>query len=506
MPASPLRERFLAFVTEQQPFAAALAASVWDRAVKKEPVAADDVEKLRVPFARALRGAVSWPKLPAGTETTPAVTARERLGQAEDDLVALCDGFLRREAMERSLTRDERLEILRGMILTRAIDNRLKAFFLGTEVRHEGTPFQGKGFRSLGQEAIYAAAIRLKRGAAFRGADGSWQGDVVAPIIRDVGAALAMRPDESTIRMILNGQMAKAGPPMNGRDLHVGDFDWGIVPASAPLSVSSLTVAGMGLAFARQGHQRVALSFIGEGGSSLGEWHEAINLCAARKLPVIFCLENNQTALSTPVRDNSAVRVFADKAVGYGIPGVTIDGTDPEAIAAAFTWAAERARAGDGPALIELVAMRMCGHAHHDDMLYLGKEPQTSWDYPPLTPQGYADSKLYEFWRARDPIATYAARLEADGVVAKGEFQLLKDRAEAMVEAEARTIIDAPWPDSSTVTTGVVADDPTPRARVEILERRASVVPAAEPALTVEEAPAFDKKGMTFLDAVMHGV
>ena len=131
----------------------------------------------------------------------------------------------------------------------------------------------------------------------------------------------------------------------------------------------------MALAFARDGSGRVALSFIGEGGSSLGEWHEAINLCAARRLPAVFCVQNNQTALSTPVADQSAVRVFADKAAGYGIPGITIDGTDPDAIAAAFAWAAERARAGEGPALIELVCMRMCGHAHHDDMLYLGQGP-----------------------------------------------------------------------------------------------------------------------------------
>ena len=85
------------------------------------------------------------------------------------------------------------------------------------------------------------------------------------------------------------------------------------------------------MAFWREGSGRVALSFIGEGGSSLGEWHEAINLCAARKLPAIFCLQNNQTALSTPVPEKSAVRVFADKAAGYGIPGITIDGTDPDA-------------------------------------------------------------------------------------------------------------------------------------------------------------------------------
>ena len=136
----------------------------------------------------------------------------------------------------------------------------------------------------------------------------------------------------------------------------------------------------MAMAFAREGPAAWRSRFIGEGGSSLGEWHEAINLCAARRLPAVFCVENNQTALSTPVSEQSAARVFADKAAGYGIPGVTIDGTDPDAIAAAFAWAAERARAGQGPTLIELVCLRMCGHAHHDDMLYLGKEPPARWD------------------------------------------------------------------------------------------------------------------------------
>src|SRR5205085_5942178 len=116
-----------------------------------------------------------------------------------------------------------------------------------------------------------------------------------------------------------------------GKDLHIGDLQWGVLPASAPLAISTLTVAGMAMAFARERSDRVVVSFIGEGGASLGEWQEAINLCAARRLPAVFCIENNQTALSTPVSAQSAVRVFADKAAAYGIPGVTIDGTDPEA-------------------------------------------------------------------------------------------------------------------------------------------------------------------------------
>jgi len=228
--------------------------------------------------------------------------------------------------------------------------------------------------------------------------------------------------------------MGKAGPPLEGKDLHIGDFANGILPPAAPLTTATLTIARMAMAFQRDGSGRVGVSFIGEGGSSLGEWHEAINLCAARKLPAIFCLENNQTALSTPLADQSAVRVFADKAAGYGIPGITVDGTAPESIFAAFTWAAERARAGQGPTLIETVSMRMCGHAHHDDMLYLGKDSVSSWEYAPLSEHAYANRDAYEYWAARDPIARYAERLERDGVIAAGDLERFKREAEAIVE------------------------------------------------------------------------
>ena len=500
-----MRDRFLSFVTEQFPFAASAALTAFDRVVKTPPSTPRAIDALRAPLARALRSAVTWPAGDEAIETTPSVSVKTRRGQSVDELVAAVDGFLVRASIVAGLTDDERLEILRGMILTRAVDTRLKMFFSGSEVRYGNTPFQGKGFRSLGQEAIYASAIRLHRGPRWRGEDGGWQGDVIGPIIRDVGAALAMRNDPATVRMVLNAQMGKAGPPMDGRDLHIGDFEWGIVPATAPLSVSSLTVAGMALAFKLMRAPRVAVSFIGEGGSSLGEWHEAINMCAARRLPAIFCLQNNQTALSTPVADQSAVRVFADKAVGYGIAGLTIDGTDPEAIAAAFAWAADRARAGHGPALIELVAMRMCGHAHHDDMLYLGKDPQPSWEYAPLTSQGYADPKLYDFWRARDPIPAYAKVLESRGLLKRGDLARLEADADAMVDAEAQAVIAAAWPDASSVTRGVIADDPVSRGRVEILDRDGRM-PSGAALPAIAEAPPFDKKGATFLEAVMLGV
>jgi 2-oxoisovalerate dehydrogenase E1 component len=515
-----LLARFASFVAERHPFALRPAVAALDILTGSQEVDEQNpaaVDALREPMRRVLLqtlsdflspDAAAAQKLQYGVpETTPGVSINERLHHAVTEVVEACDGFLRREAIAASLTREEKLEILRGMLLTRATDNRLKQFFTGGEVRYGSASFQGKGFRSLGQEAIYAAVIRLRRGEG---------GDVISPMIRDLGAVIGMHNQPSTIRMVLSAQMGKAGPPMNGKDLHVGDWAHGIFPAMAPLGSPALTIAGVAMAFALDGRWplavdrdrlssangqqstandvRVAVSFVGEGTTSLGEWHEAINACAARKLPAIFCVENNQTALSTPVSEQSAVRVFAEKGCGYGIPAITIDGTDPDAIAAAFAWAAERARGGLGPALIELVAMRMCGHAHHDDMLYLGKDPQTSWTYPPLTEGGYADRELYEFWCRKDPIATYATKLGVD-------LEPLKREAEEIVEREARAVIDAPWPDASAAGEGVFADEPR-RVHVEVLEHVATDASLPE----LEAAPPFDPKGKTLLEAVMLGV
>jgi 2-oxoisovalerate dehydrogenase E1 component len=510
-----IASRLGAFVAERHPFALDDALAAWEAAADgREPQDEAAVEAVRDRFQRELARRLDARMLPDGLgETTPRVSAELRMEQARRTLLDDCDGCLRREALRASLTREERVEILRGMILTRATDNRLKTFFTGGEVKYGAASFQGKGFRSLGQEAIYAAAIRLRRGAAYRVEEpaGSnrwrWAGDVIGPVIRDLGATLAMRPEPDTVRMVLNAQMGKVGAPLEGKDLHIGDFEWGILPPAAPLTTATLTIAGMAMAFGRDGSGRVAVSFIGEGGSSLGEWHEAINLCAARRLPAIFCLENNQTALSTPVGEQSAARVFADKAIGYGIPAVTVDGTDPEQIFAAFTWAAERARTGSGPALIETVNLRMCGHAHHDDMLYLGKDPQVSWDYAPLTDQGYANRELYDYWAARDPIPAYARRLVDLGIIEPRDLDRYKQEAEAAVEIEARAVIDAPWPEPASAGVGVFANEP-PRVHVEVLEPdyRLRADAAAAPPPPVEDAPPFDAKGKTYLEAVMLGI
>ena len=499
--AVDLQLRFEAFITERYPMAVAVASDAFAVAARELSDAGHFIQQLRPLLEAELRRRLKEALPVVAAETTPGVTASARFEAAVDELVEAADAFLLRAAYRESLTPDERREILRGMVVTRATDNRLKTLFTAGDVRYGNAAFQGKGFRSLGQEAIYAAGIRLRRGEPYR--DGTtWHGDVIAPLIRDLGVVLAMHPSPETVRMALSAQAGKGGPPMGGKDFHLGDLSRGILPPAAPLGIGSLTIAGMAMAFWREKKGRVAISFIGEGGSSLGEWHEAINLCAVRRLPAVFCVQNNQTALSTPTSDQSAVRVFADKALGYGIPGVTVDGTDPDEIAAAFAWAVERARRGEGPALLELVSMRMCGHAHHDDMLYLGKDPAPSWEYPVVSAQGYADRSLYDYWSSRDPIARYALRLLDEEILPPGELDRWKREAEADVDEQARLVIEAPWPNPEAAATGVFASE-APRYRIDPLQQPGV---AETPSLELEAGQPFDKGGSTFLEGVLSGI
>ena len=342
-----------------------------------------------------------------------------------------------------SLTDLEKLQIYKGMLHTRYLDARLKKFFMSSEIKTpDGTQFQGKGFRSMGQEAIYAAGIRLKRNTPDQKPNASYDGDYVAPMIRDLGLALAMGQSSYDV---LAAQMGKVGKPMNGKDFHIGDFDNGILPPSAPISISSVTSTGIG--FALKGSKRVILNCTGEGATSTGEWHEAINFAAVHKLPIVFIVQNNQSALSTPTNEQYASNFLAEKAKGYGIHGVTIDGSDAEILFAAVTEAAESCRNGDGPVLVELICMRFAGHAHHDDMLYFGIEPDQFIEYPAINEKGYIDKENYELWSKKDPIALYKNKLTSEGILDDVLNSQLIEEISTEIETAANEVIDAAWPE-----------------------------------------------------------
>jgi len=149
--------------------------------------------------------------------------------------------------------------------------------------------------------------------------------------------------------------------------------------------------------------------------------------------------------------------------------------------------------------------MRMCGHAHHDDMLYLGRDPHPSWTYPPRDEHGYADPALFDYWAARDPIPTYAAHLLAEGVIDDRALDAMKLEAEQLVEKEARAVVALQWPAPETAGAGVLAGEPL-RAHVEVLAPDVRIAGDEGAPLTIESAPPFDAKGRTFLDGIMLGV
>ncbi|MFZ9888619.1 MAG: hypothetical protein ACO3JL_14060, partial [Myxococcota bacterium] len=214
--ASPLERRFLSFVAEQFPFALSLARDAMAE-VAGEAGTPDAIRALgdRVLAAFLLRAS---PDVSDLDDTTPLVAARTRLADERRRLEVAVEGFFEREAITASITGDEKRWMLNGIILTRAVDNRMKQIFLSGELSYGALGFQGKGFRSTGQEAIYAGALRLRRGDTYE-REGRWQGDVVGPLIRDLGMFLAFTDD---VTCALNAQAGKAGPPMDGRDLHLG--------------------------------------------------------------------------------------------------------------------------------------------------------------------------------------------------------------------------------------------------------------------------------------------
>jgi pyruvate dehydrogenase E1 component alpha subunit len=184
----------------------------------------------------------------------------------------------------------------------------------------------------------------------------------------------------------------------------------------------------MAMAFKMRHEQRCAITWFGDGSTSRGDFHEAMNWAGVQRLPVIFVLENNQYAYSTPTTSQFAVDPV-ERAATYGFPGETVDGNDVEAMFEATRRARERALAGEGPTLLEAVTMRMHGHAAHDDMKYVPKEQ-------------------VEEWRKKDPIDRQERRLREIGV----DTLPIREEVAAAIEEGTQQALSDPMPDPETAT------------------------------------------------------
>jgi TPP-dependent pyruvate/acetoin dehydrogenase alpha subunit len=306
------------------------------------------------------------------------------------------------------LTRDQKLELYRLMRLNRVVEEKLVNLYRQGKV-------VGGLYRSLGQEATsVGTAYALKKG------------DIVGPLIRNLGAVLVMGYSP---RDVMTQYMARATSPSLGKDcnLHFGNPDRGVISPISMLGALVPVMAGIALAGRMQKRDLVAMTWIGDGGTSTGAFHEGLNFAAVQKLPLVVVAENNGWAYSTPFHKQTAARSLADKAAAYGIPGEQVDGNDVLAVHAVARRAVDRAREGGGPTLIESLTYRMKGHAEHDAQAYVPKED-------------------LEEWRRRDPLERYTRALVAAGESSPDELAAIDLAVSEEVDREAEAAEKSPLP------------------------------------------------------------
>ncbi len=291
------------------------------------------------------------------------------------------------------------LHLLRHLVTARSVEERC--------IRNVRTGLQGKFFSAWGNEATSVGT------AAALGPD-----DVLVPMHRSLGAHLVR--GHSLYEIFLQAFL-KRDSQTGARDtgLHLGAPGTNIIGMISPLGSMNPVAAGIALAERRLGRDTVVMAYIGDGGSSCGVFHEALNLIGVRRLPVVTVIENNQWAYGTPNRLQFAADTLADRGPAYGMPGIRVDGTDVTEVYAAAREAVERARAGEGPTLIESVTLRMRGHAEHDAAAYV----------PPEMVAAYED---------KDPVDTFVRWLDAHGDVDVDIDELKAAIAEEVLAASDR--------------------------------------------------------------------
>jgi TPP-dependent pyruvate/acetoin dehydrogenase alpha subunit len=320
-----------------------------------------------------------------------------------------------------ALSPDEQRQVHRLMKLNRLLEDRLANLYRRGKL-------VGGAYSSRGQEGVSV-------GSAYA----LGPGDFIGPMIRNLGAQLVRG---MTAREELLHRMGRAEGPTGGKDnLPPAMLERGIVGPIAMLGAVMSVMAGVALAGRMQGRDLVALTWIGDGGTSTGDFHESLNFAAVLNLPLVVIAEHNGWAYSTPTSRQMRIKDIAVRAAAYGIPGEVVDGNDVLAVHEATRRAAERARRGGGPTLIEAKTFRMKGHAEHDDASYVPAEQRASWE-------------------ERDPIARFERHLVATGLA--GEEDLARVAAEigAQLDADVDYALAAALPDPETALEGVYEPAP----------------------------------------------
>jgi TPP-dependent pyruvate/acetoin dehydrogenase alpha subunit len=369
----------------------------------------------------------------------------------------------------KELTRQQYLDLYYYMRLNRAVEDTMVKLFRQNKI-------VGGLYSSLGQEGISVGtcyALQTK--------------DWIAPMIRNIGALLVKGVPPRDIFM---QHMAKYDSPTKGKDgtSHFGDLEnLHIVSPISMLGDLIPVMTGVAMAGRYLGHKIVAMTWIGDGGSSTGVFHEGLNFAATQKAPFVLILENNLWAYSTPVRRQVPLENLADRAKAYGIDSYIVDGNDVVAVYNTAKQAVERARAGDGPVLIEAKTFRRLGHAQHDPAEYVPKEMRSHWE-------------------ARDPIAVYEKFLTTEKLLDAAGKKEIDGKLETLLAAEREFAENSPMPPAEFAETGVYcAGDACHKIRAKWERPVAEVTPPKSSVQAVWTVPGFGSgKGSGGADAPIH--
>jgi TPP-dependent pyruvate/acetoin dehydrogenase alpha subunit len=320
--------------------------------------------------------------------------------------------------INKQLTRQQHLDLYYYMRLNRAVEDTMVKLFRQNKI-------VGGLYSSLGQEAISV-------GTAFALEKKDW----LAPMIRNIGALLVKGVPPRDVFM---QHMAKYDSPTKGKDgtSHFGDLEkLHIVSPISMLGDLIPVMTGVALAGRYLGHNIVTMTWIGDGGSSTGVFHEGLNFAAGQKAPFVLILENNLWAYSTPVRRQVPIENLADRAKAYGISSYIVDGNDVVDVFTTSREAVARARNGEGPILIECKTFRRLGHAQHDPAEYVPKDMRAHWE-------------------ARDPIALYEKSLTSQKLLDAAGKKEIENKIEKLLEKEREFAENSPMPPPEFAETGV---------------------------------------------------